>query len=377
MERAASVASHTHSIATPAFVFDLPAIDQAAARVASIAQQAGCRALYSIKALSLPEVVETIARRLDGLEASSNCEARLARGMFDARNAIGDGKRSILHLTTPGLKPDEVPELAKLCDAITFNSLTQWERFGPMVAAAGAERGLRVNPQLSWIADERYDPCRPSSKLGVPLDQLAIELTRRPHDFAGLAGLEFHTNFRATSTTPVEATVDRLIEMLGDHLKSLAWMNLGGGYDLAHMSDADVVPLVRAAERLRSEFDLDVLIEPGSTLVRRHGYLISSVVDLFESEGQSIAVLDTSVAHLAEVFEYQRPARVLGHVIGGPHRYTLAGSSCLAGDLLAEAAFAEPLELGSRVVLCDVGAYALSKVQNFNGLAPPAVRLVS
>lgn len=357
---------------TPAFLYDLHGIAAEAEKLSAIADRTGCRALYAVKALALPEVVRTIAEPLDGLAVSSLAEARLARAELDALEEV---RPRTLQLTTPGLRPYEVAELAKLCDTVVFNSLSQWRRHGVRVSASGTACAVRVNPQLSWLDDDRYDPCRAHSQLGVPLSQLAALWAETPQECTALRGLHFHNNHRATTTDAIEATVRHLAAKLGPLLQHIDWLNVGGGYEFAEMDDAALAPLKHTASWLLEAFDTQLQIEPGGTLVRRHGWLVASVVDLFESDGHSIAVLDTSVAHLAELFEYQRPATVRGHNPLGAHAYTLVGSSCLAGDRFGHFRFDEPLRLDQRIVFADVGAYALSKVQQFNGLQPPAVLL--
>ena len=107
--------------------------------------------------------------------------------------------------------------------------------------------------------------------------------------------------------------------------------------------------------------------------MRDNGYLVSEVLDLFQSDGKGVAVLDTTVNHMPEVFEYQYRPEVLGHSDAGSQEYVLAGISCLAGDVFGEYRFDEPLRVGSRVVFTDVGAYTIVKASTFNGIPLPTV----
>jgi carboxynorspermidine decarboxylase len=100
---------------------------------------------------------------VDGFSVSSLFEAKIAR------NAIGDN--GTIHIVTPGYKPDEMVAVAENANYISFNSLSQWARFSRR-ASEQASCGLRINPQLSFVEDKRYNPCRKHSKLGVPLTQL-------------------------------------------------------------------------------------------------------------------------------------------------------------------------------------------------------------
>lgn len=349
---------------TPAFIYDADTIADACRRFRGLSDAVGCCPLFSLKSFSFVDAVRRIVPPLGGLAASSLFEARLAR------DVIGD--RGTVHLTTPGLRTQDIGPLAKLCDYISFNSLSQCQRFLKTLCAQGVRCGLRVNPQLSFVDDDRFDPCRKHSKLGVPLDQLCILLQDDPQRLDGITGLHFHNNCESSQFEQLLATVKHIEAQLGPFLKQLEWVNVGGGYELP---DDDHVPhaFASAILRLRDGHGLEVFVEPGSSLVRDSGYLVSSVLDLFSSDGRAVAVLDTSVNHMPEVYEYQFEPDVLGHRDGGRFQYILTGRTCLAGDLFGEYAFDEPLEVGSRLVFPSMAAYTLVKAHTFNGVNLPTV----
>jgi carboxynorspermidine decarboxylase len=349
------------AVETPALVVDEAAIVRVLEAAAALRARSGCRVLYAMKPLVCPFVLELMRPWLDGFGTSSLFESRLARSVL--------GEAGSVHITTPGFRPAEIDELDALCDRISFNSLNQYSRFRSRVTRPQSA-GLRVNPKLPLVADVRYNPCRPDSKLGVPIDRL-LRLFRsgpkreRPH------GLHVHTNCDSDDWGELLATVRHLEAKLAARLAELHWLNLGGGYLLG--PDAHTAPLVEAAELLRDRYHIEVIIEPGAAFVREAGSLVSEVIDLFRSGSKSVAVLDTTVNHMPEVFEYQFEPDVLGHDDDGEYEYQVVGSTCLAGDLMGEYAFAAPLRLGSRVVLQNVGAYALVKAQMFNGINLPSI----
>ena len=154
-------------------------------------------------------------------------------------------------------------------------------------------------------------------------------------------------------------------------MSRMRWINLGGGY--LYSPETRVEPLFEAVDLLQTKYALDVYVEPGAALVRSSGSLISTVVDVFDRESCLVAVLDTSVNHFAEVFEYQFEPDVEGHVDDGRFTYLLAGCSCLAGDLFGVYSFNKPLEIGSRVVFRNAGAYSIVKAHMFNGINLPNI----
>jgi carboxynorspermidine decarboxylase len=354
------------NVQTPALVLDEQQVLRDLDAAVSLRDQCGCKILYALKPMTYEFVLELMIGKIDGFAVSSLFESRLAREVIESNGTV--------HLTTPGLRDCELFELAELCDFVAFNSLSQLRRL-----AAAFEKpdqiGLRINPQLSFVGDARFDPCRPQSKLGVPLELLSKRWDREPELFDRVSGLLFHNNCDSTSFEPLHRTVMHLESALGDKLSRLSWINLGGGYLLDAPEHVEL--LAQAVDRLESRHGLCVYVEPGAALVRKAGYLVASVIDLFRFRGTTTAVLDTTVNHVPEVFEYQFEPDVQGDDDEGDHEYLLAGSSCLAGDILGLYAFDRRLSIGSRVVLPDVGAYSIVKAHMFNGINLPSIYSVS
>ena len=126
-------------------------------------------------------------------------------------------------------------------------------------------------------------------------------------------------------------------------------------------------------QRLTHDYGVEVYIEPGNALVGKAGYLVSTVIDTYLSDSQRIAVLDTSVNHLPEVFEYQIKPEVIGMLEHSGHAVTLVGSTCLAGDVFGEYQLEHELNIGDKIIFKHVGAYSLIKASRFNGYALPTV----
>ena len=371
-------------IGTPAFVYDERAIHRLLDYAAPLRASAQCEVLFAVKSFSFAPALRLMASRLDGFAVSSLFEARLAWSVL--------GDSGSVHITTPGLRSSELDEIGALCDQIAFNSLGQWDSMSPQLSGS-ASLGLRVNPQLSFADDCRYDPCRPHSKLGVPLDELEAVLRDEPARLNGVRGLLFHSNCDSPDFSELRATVDRLQERIPGLLRQVEWVNLGGGYLFEDEEGASCHQdeLCRTIDVLRSQYGVRVFIEPGSGLIRTAGYFVSTVLDLFQSGGATVAVLDTSVNHMPEVFEYGFQPDVAGAVASGPAspspspsggglgwgrppcEYLLAGCTCLAGDLFGTYRFDTPLDVGDRVVFRDSGSYTLTKASMFNGVALPSV----
>jgi len=318
--------------------------------------------LFPLKSFSILPVLESFAYELDGLSTSSIFEARLARRVLTSDQLI--------HITTPGIRPDQFDEMLEICDYTSFNSLPQLDYFSDNIRGR-TSCGLRINPQLSFVEDFKYDPCRINSKLGVPLKQLASIYKEDFKLIRGIEGILIHSNCESQDFNELSQTISHIEKELPEILNNIKWINLGGGY--LFESEEDLAPLKEIISYLNNQYGLEVFFEPGKAIVGRAGYIVSTILDIFESDNKEIAVLDTTVNHMPEVFEYQYKPEVMNEVENGKCNYILAGCTCLADDVFGEYSFAEPLEIGSRIVFEDVGAYTLVKAHMFNGVNLPDI----
>ena len=345
-------------VPTPTFVYSERSLEKTNDLVREIRSITGCRVLYAMKAMPFSGMLQVIEPALDGFAASSLFEAQLAKALFPWKQ---------IHFTTPGLRPHEVESLSGLCDYMTLNSVSHVRAFAPKLAGV-VNLGVRLNTELSFVEDEKYNPCRTYSKLGIPISQLESGSAEKLPET--IRGLHIHTNADSTDLGELEANVSALCDRLPPDIE-VDWVNLGGGYLFSEMQCLDrLVDLVQA---VRERFDAEVFLEPGAAFVRNAALLISQVIDLFEVDGRSVAVLDTSVNHLPEVLEFGYQHEVLGQSDDAAYEYILAGSTCLAGDVFGAYRLRSKLEIGTRVVFAGSGAYTLAKAHRFNGVNLPTI----
>ncbi len=348
-------------VETPCHVLDRTALRANLAVLRAVSERTGCRILMALKAFALFHVFPEIRAALDGAAASSLNEARLAREFFGGE----------LHVFAPAYTDGDMERLLPLADHLVFNSFSQWRRFRPRVAASGRkiECGLRVNPRHSEVATALYDPCAPRSRLGVP----PAAFDRQ--DLQGLTGLHFHTLCELGSDA-LERTLAAVIRNFGDVFERLSWINFGGGHHITR-ADYDLDRLCRLITAFSQRTGLTVYLEPGEAVVLNAGILVASVLDIIENDGP-IALLDTSAAaHMPDVLEMPYRPRILGAGEPGTYAYDyrLGGSTCLAGDVIGDYSFREPLIIGQKIVLLDMAHYSVVKNTMFNGVTAPSLAL--
>lgn len=275
------------------------------------------------------------------------------------------------HVYCPVYTEATIDEFLSRATHLTFNSLSQWERYGARTLAAGVSPGLRVNPQCSVIETEMYNPALPGSRFGVTAEQLDGRLPE------GIEGLHFHA-LCESSSHDLAKVLDAFEKQFGQYFGQLKWVNFGGGH-LMTREGYDVDHLIDLLKDFRSRYPwLKVVMEPGSAWMWRTGDLVTEVLDIVDNQGVKTAIIDASFAcHMPDCLEMPyKPAisESVGEVEGLP-RYRLGGNSCLSGDYVGDWCFAEPLRPGDRLTLEDMNHYTTVKTTMFNGIQHPAIVL--
>ncbi len=344
---------------TPYFLIDEEKLEQNLLLLRSVADRTGCKILLAQKAYSVYQTYPLISKYLDGSTASGIYEAQLGREEF--------GKE--VHAFSPAFRDEDVKQLVCLCDHIVFNTPAQVKKYAPLCKEKGVSAGLRINPEYSTQQGHAiYDPCAPGSRLGTTLanfDEGILPL---------LDGLHFHTLCEQNSDD-LEVTVRAFCDKFGKYLPRMKWLNLGGGHHITR-ADYDIERLVRIVCELKEKYGVQVYLEPGEAVVLNAGTLHARVLETMHN-GLNIAVLDVSAAcHMPDVLEmpYRPPLFGSGEAGEKAYTYRLAGPTCLAGDVIGDYSFDEPLKEGDELVFGDMALYTMVKTNTFNGMPLPAIR---
>ncbi|MBR6719241.1 MAG: carboxynorspermidine decarboxylase [Oscillospiraceae bacterium] len=345
------------ALPSPCYLMDQSKLKQNLMTLDALRQRSGCRILFSQKAFSSFPFYSMIARYLDGASACSAYEAQLAHLYFHGEN----------HVCQTAYLPEEMDELLKICDHITFNSPSQLERYAGEAHAHGVSVGLRINPEyLSQQIDE-FDPCAPFSRLGTTVAQFPMHLRRQ------INGLHVHALYEQNSDA-LYHLVNAVLAKFGALLPEMEWINLGGGHHITR-EGYQTERLEEIISILQSRFGLKVYLEPGEAIVWEAGYFITTVVDLIQN-GMPIAILDASaVCHASDITEvrYHPPLIGADKPSVKPFTYRLGGRSCLPEDVFGDYSFDHKLEIGERLVFKDMAINTLTKARMYTGMPMPAV----
>ena len=275
------------------------------------------------------------------------------------------------HSYCPAYTDATIDEFLAGSSHITFNSLSQFERFGRRALEAGVSPGLRVNPQCSVIETDIYNPALPGSRFGVTRDMIGSRLPE------GLEGLHFHA-LCESGPDDLAKVLEAFETQFGDLLPDLKWVNFGGGH-LMTRADYSTDRLVEILQGFHTRHPhLKVILEPGSAFTWRTGDLVTSVVDIVENQGVKTAIIDASFAcHMPDCLEMPYKPAITESIGVDPSlpTYRMGGNSCLSGDFVGDWSFSTPLQPGQRLRFEDMNHYTTVKTNMFNGIQHPSIVL--
>jgi len=347
---------------TPYYIIDESRLRANLQLIRSVSDRAGVDIILAFKAFAQWKTFPIFREYIASTTASSLAEARLASEEFG----------SPAHTFSPAYTDDEFDELVRCSSHLSFNSLSQYQRFHTRVGER-CSIGLRVNPEYSEVGTLLYNPCAPGTRFGILADNLPADL---PADVEG-----FHCHCHCESGADVfERTLRHIEAKFSRWFGQLRWINFGGGH-LMTRADYDVERLITVLTAFKARYPhLRVILEPGSAFAWQTGELVAEVVDIVENHSISTAILNVSfTCHMPDCLEMPYYPVVTGaeHVDTpyGDNVYRLGGNSCLSGDFMEAWRFDQPLHVGDVIVFEDMIHYTTVKTTMFNGITHPDIRL--
>ena len=353
-------------IPSPCFVIFEDLLRNNLKTIQYVKQEAGVEIIMAFKAFALWKIFSTIKEFVGHTTASSLSEARLAKEKFG----------SPAHVYAPVYTDHEFEEIAQCASHITFNSLNQFHKFYPKISDKNISCGLRINPEVSVVETDLYNPATAGSRLGILSDSLPKELPE------GVDGLHFHV-LCESSSFDLEKVLVEVSRKFDEQLRQVRWINMGGGH-LMTRKGYNIDHLIGVLKAFKQKYPhLKVILEPGAAFVWQTGVLKSTVEDIVENGGISTAMLNVSFAcHMPDCLEmpYQpqiRGAKIVGDCeVSSANKYRMGGNSCLSGDFVGDWIFEKSIKIGDTIIFEDMIHYTTVKTTMFNGVSHPSIGIV-
>jgi diaminopimelate decarboxylase len=356
---------------TPAFIIDEQALRDRARLYSDVfgSRHARSQVCFAVKSFPSASVISVLAAEGLGFDVVGGGELAVALA------AGADPARIVMHGNAKSDADIEAALTARI-GYIVVDGLDDIDR----IAALARDRTpvlLRVSPGIESATHAALATGGEASKFGVPVEQVPDAIARMAAVPAiDLRGLHAHIGSQILNLDQFEAEVAALAS-----LGEFGVYDLGGGLGVRY-EQADVAPdiddyaerMVAAAHRQLGP-DIDLLVEPGRSLVAPTGVTLYRVLTVKQTGRMHVAVDGGMGDNLEPSLYGQRfSPMVVGNWDSQAVLADLVGRHCESGDVITPDVWLASPRVGDLVVVPVTGAYCYTMCNNYNGaLKPPVI----
>ena len=351
-----------NNLSSPAFIIDEYQILKNLKILQQVQKKANVKILLALKAFSTYAVFELIKKYLDGCTCSGLHEAQLSNEYFNKET----------HTFSPAFKETEIDKIINLSDHIVFNSFNQFLKYKNKIHNISV--GLRINPEISIVEYDIYNPCALYSRFGITLDEFNEKFF---FDYLHLIdGFHIHA-LCEQGFNELEVVFKEFEKKFGKYFKYLKWLNLGGGHHITKNGYA-VEKLIKFLQEIKKKYpNLTIYLEPGEAIVWQSGYLLTTILDIITNK-IDIAIVDSSVeAHILDaiIMPFKPNIKLMQDNSKGQqkYKYRIGGNTCLSGDIFGDYEFNKKLQIGDKLIVDNMAHYTIVKTTTFNGTNLPSI----
>lgn len=361
---------------TPLYVYSRATLEAAHDAYARAFAPLPHRVCYALKANANGALLRLLRARGAGADVVSGGELRAALvAGFAPADIVFSGV---------GKSDDELRAgLEAGLGAFNVESEPELRRLSELAAARGraARVALRVNPDVDPRSHPYVSTGLRESKFGVSIGA-ALDLLRRARTWPGIevTGVQAHIGSQIEDLGPLVESARGLAGLARRLLSEgfpLRTLDLGGGLGVDYHADGHVPGPQALAERvlpLLADLGLELLIEPGRSLVGAAGLLLTRVLYVKPGDGKRFVIVDAGMNDLLRPALYEAHHRIQRVVAGDGTRFVadVVGPVCESGDFLALGREVEAVERGDLLAVRDAGAYGYSMASTYNLRPRPA-----
>jgi len=361
-------------VETPTYVYDLDGIRQGARDLLNELPEPHLVA-YAVKANSAGSVVRALAAEGTGADVVSGAELELAL-------ACGIPPKRIV--MSGVAKSDRELDLAVVTGirGIQLESVEEIARVAARARALGqrARVAVRINPNVLIDSHAHIATGHDAAKFGVPLADLGAawqSIDAHPDALIGV-GMSCHIGSNMGTTDAYLESGKILCEHARARLAgggTLEYISFGGGFGIDSGAGTVVAPreFARVARGLLVEHGLDALnlvVEPGRSLVGPYGALIASVIQSKLGRERRWLMIDAGMNDLIRPALYGALHRIepLEHPPSAG-QWRVVGPVCESSDDFGEHPLGDAVP--ERIAILDAGAYGFVMASEYNGRGLP------
>ena len=245
---------------------------------------------------------------------------------------------------------------------------------------------IRVNPNVDAKTHKKITTGRSENKFGIDIE-CALDIFECAHALEGLqiVGIAIHIGSQLMDLSPYREAykngIDLVIELRkkGFEVKSI---DIGGGLGIAYRNNIEgkKIPLPaqygQMVKDVLGDVSLDIIAEPGRTIVGNSGILVSTITYLKQGPKRKFLILDAAMNDLIRPTLYNAYHEI--ETVNEPkveeklEYFDVVGPICETGDAFAENRLLPPVSQGDLIAIRGAGAYGavMSSTYNSRPLIP-------
>jgi diaminopimelate decarboxylase len=377
----ASLADIAATHGTPTYVYSKGAIERAYRSYTTALAGFPHRICYAVKANSNLAVLGMLARLGAGFDIVSGGELyRVLKAGAAAGCVVFSGV---------GKTAAEV-QYALEQDIHSFNCESEAELhlISEIAARLGrtASIALRVNPDVDAITHPYISTGLREHKFGTGIAEVE-RLYEKTLDLPGLTaeGVSCHIGSQLLDYGPILESTDKvlaLVERLRSKGLPIRHLDLGGGLGVRYRAGDPTLSIAEFVATLRRKlapYDLDLMLEPGRSIVAESGVLLTRVLLVKQNGCRRFVVVDAGMNDLLRPTLYQAHHEIIPVADrASPDTITadVVGPVCESGDFLARNREMVMPEPGDLLAVMTAGAYGFVLSSNYNSRPRAAELLV-
>jgi diaminopimelate decarboxylase len=339
------------------------------------------RVHYAMKANSNLAVIDCFKKLGSGFDLVSGGE--LARAL-----AVGADPKSFVFAGV-GKSAHEIERALEAgVKCINVESIAELHQINRVATKLNcrAPISLRVNPDVDAQTHPYISTGLKGNKFGIAYHEV-LKTYREAALLSQIdvVGIDCHIGSQITSTAPYLDALDKVLELVSQLKKEgieIHHLDLGGGLGISYADDnpPDITEftntlLNRVAERGFAH--LDVVLEPGRSLVGHAGVLLTQVEYLKPGAEKNFCIVDAAMTELMRPALYEAYHAIVPvqskHIASST--YDIVGPVCESGDWLGRDRELA-VEEGDLLAILSAGAYGFVMASNYNTRPKPAEIMV-
>jgi diaminopimelate decarboxylase len=238
-----------------------------------------------------------------------------------------------------------------------------------------ARIAFRINPDVDANTHAKISTGMAENKFGIPIRK-ARDIYQKAATMEGIQiqGVDVHIGSQLTQLEPFESTfslIKSLVEQLRDDGHRISIIDVGGGLGVDYGDNDNKPPSIeRYCSLLRDafgDFDCQLILEPGRSLVADSGLLISRVIYKKQGEERLFIIIDAAMNDLLRPSMYDAHHEILSidetETMG---HYDIVGPICETSDTFARNRTMAELHENNMVAITSVGAYGAVMSSTYN-----------